>query len=203
MKNIKIYILALGLMVIASCSDFLELTPAQSLSTNEALEDLDGFETALFGAYDNLQSVGYYGREMVVMPEIEADLVYLTIQNSNRFINNYIYNFIPTNGDYTDLWNQAYRTILRVNNIINNIDAIEGDAAVKNQIKGEALAIRALAHFDLVRWFAKQPTNGNAGSDLGVPIILESIIDEPARNTVSEVYSQVVSDLNAAKGLMT
>ncbi len=204
MKYLKIYILSISLFVLGSCGEgFLDLTPAQSLSTGEALETIEGFETALFGAYDDLQTVAYYGRNMFVLPEIEADLVYLTISNSNRFVANYTYNWIPTDGTFTGLWNRAYRTILRVNNIINNIDGVEGDDATKNQLKGEALAIRALAHFDLVRWFAKQPTAGNPGSDLGVPIVLESIIDEPSRNTVSEVYTQIVSDLNAAKGLMS
>lgn len=202
MKNFKIFILSVVALFMVSCEGFLELTPAQSLSTQEALEDLDGFETALFGAYDDLQSVGYYGRNYIVMPEIEADMVYLTISNSNRFLANYIHQWVPTNGDYTGLWNIGYRTILRANNIINSIDEVEGDATRKNQIKGEATAIRALAHFDLVRWFAKQPTNGNPSSDLGIPIVLESIIAEPARNTVAEVYTQIIADLTSAKGLV-
>ena len=201
MKLNNIIILFLALFVVVSCNDELELQPAQSLSTSEALADIDGMETALIGAYDLLQAVGYYGREMVVMPEIEADLAYLSINNSNRFVANYTYQWDAQNGDYTDLWNLGYRAILRVNNVINNIDALEGDADKKNVIKGEALAIRALAHFDLVRWFAKQYTNSNPSSDLGVPIILTSEITEPSRNTISEVFDQVIADLNAAKGL--
>lgn len=185
-----------------SCSKELELNPFQSLSTGEALADLPSMKTAVFGAYDAIQSLGYYGREYLVMPETEANLVYLSIANSNRFIPSYTYLWIPADGDITDFWNLAYAAILRANNVINNIDALEGDAAEKNQIKGEALAIRALAHFDLVRFFAKQYTNGNPSTDLGVPIVLEASISEPPRNTVEQVYTQVIADLTTAKGLL-
>ncbi len=202
MKTLKIFIYAMILLICVSCEEALDLNPAQSLSTAEALVDIDGMRTALYGAYDGLQSVNYYGRNYLVIPEIQANLVYLSINNSNRFVNNYIYQWNSAEGTFTSFWNLAYAVILRVNNVINNIDDLVGDAAVKNDIKAQALTIRALAHFDLVRLFAKQPTNGNPASDLGVPIMLEAAISEPARNTVAEVYAQVLSDLNAARNLL-
>ncbi|MCB0531345.1 MAG: RagB/SusD family nutrient uptake outer membrane protein [Lewinellaceae bacterium] len=202
MKNTRIITFLCFIFLMASCSKELELNPFQSLSTGEALADLASMRTAVNGAYDAMQSVGYYGREYLVMPETEANLVYLSIANSNRFIPSYTYQWTTADGDITDVWNIGYSTILRANNVINNIDPLEGDAAEKNQIKGEALAIRAMVHFDLVRFFAKQYTNGNPSTDLGVPIILESGIGEPARNTVEEVYNQVIADLTAAKGLL-
>lgn len=204
MKKLNILFLAFVLLFTFSCEDELELQPSQSLSEGEALADLTSLETALFGAYSGLQAVSYYGREFIVMPEVEADMVYLSLNNSNRFVSSYNYQWTPQTGDIVGMWNTPYNVILRVNNIINNIDDVEGDANLKNQIKGEALAIRALVHFDLVRFFAKQYTNStaNPSSDLGVPIVLEAKIDEPPRNTVEEVYNQVIADLNAARGLV-
>lgn len=202
MKKIKfLFILLIGLG-FSACEDKLELEPAQSLSTTEALSDLASLQTALYGAYDGMQTVNYYGRNYLVIPEITGDQVYLSINNSNRFVLEYTYQFVPSSQTHGGYWNTAYTVILRVNNIINLIDDAEGDAAKKNQIKGEALAIRALAHFDLVRVFAKQYTNSNPATDLGVPVILESKIDEPARNTIEEVYAQVIKDLSDAKALI-
>ncbi|MBT8234073.1 MAG: RagB/SusD family nutrient uptake outer membrane protein, partial [Saprospiraceae bacterium] len=155
------------------------------------------------GAYDALQSVDYYGREFVVMADIEANLAYLSIANSNRFVSAYTYTWTVQNGDIAGVWNAGYRAILRVNNVINGIDELEGDAARRNQIKGEALAIRALCYFDLVRFFAKPYATGTPSSDLGVPITLEATLEELPRNTVAEVYNQVISDLTTAKSLMT
>ena len=203
MKNLKLYLVVFISLTIFSCEDSLDLTPLQSLNTQEALADVDGLETALNGAYNALQSVNYYGREYMVLPEIEANLVYLTVNNSNRFTAAYQYGWTIANGDITAVWNTAYTTILRVNNVINTIDDIEGDQTRKNQLKGEALAIRALCYFDLVRFFGNPPTTGNPATDLGVPVTLVATLEELPRNTVNEVYDQVIADLNAAKGLMT
>ncbi|MEQ1743857.1 MAG: RagB/SusD family nutrient uptake outer membrane protein [Saprospiraceae bacterium] len=203
MKNIKIVpFLALALFLAPACEKDLELNPSQSLSTGEALSDVAALKTALNGAYDGLQALGYYGRGFLVLPETEANLAYLSIANSNRYVASYTYQWTTANGDVTNVWDNGYTAILRANNVINNVDAVPGDAAEKNQVKGEALAIRALVHFDLVRFFAKQYTNGNPSTDLGVPIILTAGIGEPARNTVAEVYAQVVADLTAAKALL-
>ena len=202
MKHISIIFLTILGMMFTACTDDLELNPAQDLSTGEAIGDLDGLQTALNGAYDGMQRVGYYGREYLVIPEAEGNLTYLTISNSNRFVATYQYQWTTTDGDITDFWNIAYNTILRANNVINSVDNVDGDATIKSNVKGQAMAIRALCHFDLVRFFAKQYTNGTPGSDLGVPIITESGINEPVRNTVEEVYSFVVTELTAARALL-
>lgn len=203
MKHISILALLIAALLLpVACNKELELNPAQSLSTQEALSDVSSMKTAVNGAYDALQAVAYYGRDFLVVPEVEANLVYLSVSNSNRFVQTYSYSWTTADGYATGLWNTGYTAILRVNNVINNIDALDGDAIEKNQIKGEALAIRALVHFDLVRYFAKQYTNGTPATDLGIPIILKAEIGEPARNTVQEVYTQVIADLQAAKGLL-
>lgn len=197
-KNIAILGLAIGLF---ACEEQLELQPFQSLSTTEALNSVDNMRTAVNGGYDGLQGLAYYGRDFLVQADVESDIAYISAANSNRFILNYTYDF--NQDSEGSIFATAYNTILRVNNVINNIDALEGNQARKDQIKGEALAIRALAHFDLARVYGVTPTQGNPSSDLGVPVVLESDpAAEPARNTVAEVYNQVIADLNAAKGLV-
>lgn len=199
MKAIYSFFIIVLMFFFVSCSESLDLIPEQSLNTEVALSTVDGMEIALNGAYNAMQAVEYYGREFVVMPEIEGNNVYLTIANSNRFLFNYQYLFLANNGDFTDFWNICYTTLLRLNNVINNIDALEGDAAVKSKLKGEALGLRALVHFDLVRFFGQPYTNGSPANDLGIPIVLEASIGEPARNTVAEVYDQIIADLIASQ----
>jgi hypothetical protein len=204
-KNISIKKILSALVLgtaLWSCSDFLELEPRQSLSTTESLSTIEGLETAIFGAYDGLQALNYYGRDFVVIPEAGGDNVYVSTDNSNRFLINYRYELTAANTQ-VGLWNGGYATILRVNNIINNIDNVTTtNTALKNQLLGEAYAIRALVHFDLARVFSLPYINGN-GSQAGIPIKLDDVINEPARNTLAEVYTQVISDLNEAKGLLT
>ncbi len=205
MKQFKFaYILFTLALVSLSCEEKLDqIQPQQSLSDVEALSDLTGLTAAMNGAYDGLQNVSHYGRNFQVNAEVEANLVYLSINNSNRFVQEYTYQWAADLGTQTGIWNAIYATILRANNIINNADNIDAATADKNQLKGEALCVRALCHFDLVRSFAKAYTQSNPTTDLGVPIILEAKIDEPARNTIAQVYDQIIADLTTAKGLMT
>jgi hypothetical protein len=72
------------------------------------------------------------------------------------------------------------------------------------QVMGEAYALRGLAYFDLVKMFAQHYTFTSGATHPGVPIVLESDVNNlPARNTVAEVYAQVISDLNTGISMMT
>lgn len=202
MKKLTYKILPLILVaaMFTSCKkDFLELTPPTSLTPDQALGTEADLQVALRGAYSGLRSVNLYGRTLPVLGDIMSDNTYQSSQNTNRYTLFNNYSFDVTNGDVNGIWTSAYTVILRANNIINS--SLTGSENI-DQYKGEALAIRALMYFDLVRWFAK-PYNDDPSS-LGVPIITSFNPDlKPGRNTVAEVYSQIQSDLTQAYNLMT
>jgi len=115
---------------------------------------------------------------------------------------------VVTGHDYeTTLWEDGYIAINRANMIINSAEDFEapsGVAAEFNQLVGEAYALRGLAHFDMVRMYAQHYTFTADASHPGVPVVTESDITAlPARNTVAEVYNQVISDLNMGISMMT
>ena len=207
MKNRIIITLVIFLILTASCNKTLELQPSESLPTEEALSDLPGLQTALHGVYNTLQSYEYYGNIFLTYPELLGNLVYLrSIASEPKplpwvllpFFYSYDMNaaLAPT-----QVWNACYRTISLSNKIIENIDGVDGDEVQKDQIKGEALALRAMAHFDIVRFFARPYGYGDPAENPGVPIVLESVPYDyqPSRNTVKEVYEQVVKDLEEAR----
>jgi starch-binding outer membrane protein, SusD/RagB family len=192
------------LLVLPSCSDsFLDVNPEASLSTDMAIGNVADARVALSGVYDGMQSTAfYYGRNFVVIPDIAGDDVKVSTQNSGRFLTHYNFSTIPSDGFLTDFWNRAWNTINRANNIVNKIGNItDGTEADRNQILGEALTLRALAHFDLARIFATPyAVNANA---LAIPYMEEAKISSPTRETNQVVYGKIVTDLNNAIGLMT
>ena len=201
MKKINFKILILLLSVFAfSCEDALELEPAQSLSTAEAISDLEGLQAALNGAYDGLQGLSYYGRDFQVMWEANSDNAYISTQNSNRFLNSYQYQLSPFDGNVLGFWEIGYNTILRANNIIN-AEITDADTDAIDQAVGEAYIIRALVHFDLVRAFALPYAEGNGAQD-GIPYVKEAFIGQPARDNVSTVYTNIIQDITDGKALM-
>ena len=198
--------------MLTGCSkDFLEKSPQYALETSKAISNVDDAEVAVNGMYSALLSSNYYGRNFMVTPDVMADNTRISAGNSGRFLTEYQYSIIATSGNPTGLWNIAYDAIDRSNNILGAIDGLTADQSEKDRLKGEALAMRALVHFDLVRMFA-QPYNlsdanvaegaDGAGGHLGVPYMLKSEIATPARETVKAVYDLVLADLTEAATLL-
>jgi hypothetical protein len=188
------------LVSLASCKkSFLELDPPTSLTPEVALATEADLQVALRGAYAGLKSTALYGRSLPVLGDMMGDNTYQSTLNTNRYtlFNNNTYTV--TDGDVAGLWSAAYTVILRANNIINSPVAANANV---NQIKGEAYAIRALAYYNLVRFFATPYTQDPAA--LGVPLVTTYDADlKPGRAKVSEVYALINADLNQAYTLMT
>ncbi|MGZ5247509.1 MAG: RagB/SusD family nutrient uptake outer membrane protein [Flavitalea sp.] len=199
-RKYKIVLLLVGLVSVVSCKkEFLERTPSTSLPPNLALGTESDLLIALRGTYAGLRNVDLYGRSVPVLGDIMADNTYQSTQNTNRYtlFNNYSFN--TTDANVAGLWGSAYNVILRANNIIN---ADVASNANVDQYKGEAYAVRALAYFTLIRYFARPYTDNPAG--LGVPIVTTFDPElKPSRSTVQEVYDLIVDDLSQAYTLMT
>ena len=185
---------------LASCEkSFLELKPPTSLTPEFALATEADLQVALRGAYAGLKSTALYGRSLMVLGDMMADNTYQSALNTNRYTNFNLYNYLVTDGDVAGLWNASYSVILRANNIINSPIA---DNANIQQIKGEAYAIRALAYYNLVRYFGSPYTADP--SKLGVPIITTYQADlKPERAKIADVYTLINKDLTQAYTLMT
>ncbi len=180
--------------ILASCSkSFIERNPAGSVPTGDAITDEASMQTALLGAYAGLRNLGVYGRDWPVVGDLQADNVFLEVQNSGRYIEQYKYIFTETDEVYGEMWNAAYVVILRANKII---DAdINGDNV--NALKAQAYALRALMYFKLVNTYAR-PYTDDPGKP-GVPLVLHyDPYVQPPRNTVAEVYAQIISDYKIA-----
>lgn len=208
MKKIKITLIYFAVAAfLFSCSDeFLDIDPQMNLSTDMAIGNVADATVALTGVYDGLQSTEtYYARDFVVAADISGDDVKVSPQNSGRFLTEYNLSWTAAGGVHGGFWNRAYNTINRTNNILSRIDGLEAigpnQIAEKDHIQGEALALRALVHFDLVRVFAK-PYSWDPNA-LGVPYMSASVISLPARDPLSFVYDRIIEDLLDAIDYLT
>ncbi|WP_338768770.1 RagB/SusD family nutrient uptake outer membrane protein [Bernardetia sp. ABR2-2B] len=205
-KYITAAALAATLLATTSCDDFLNVEPEQSLNDDQVFSSLDAANAAILGMYDRMQTLNYYGRDIIVIPDLMADNTLITSANSGRYVDYYSYNVVAQTGTIRDLYTRAYQTIKAANNILANIDNLEASGAeneaLRNSIKGEALFGRALSHFNLVRLIGRPYTDGN-GANLGVPVVLGAEDEFNGRATVAEVYAQVIADLEEAAPLMS
>ncbi len=202
MKKLSI-ILVVMLFMVSACEDFLVKNPHDQVATEQAIQTLEDAKVALNGVYSGFKSASYYGRNFVAYSDVQADVVQSVIGYSNQLGEIYKWSFLSDNGGITNAWDLMYTVIVRASNVIDALPNIEGEAAELNQIEGEARLARAIAHFDLVKAFAKAYTQSNPSSDLGVPIIEHFEIAEPERNSIEEVYSFILSEAATAASLMT
>jgi SusD family. len=192
--------------ILSSCGkDFLVEEPVLSQSDVLTLSTFEGRDKAVAAAYGPLAANVWYCGDFILSNEMRTmnGKRWIDIQryNSGRYIDDYSINFTPTST--SSLWSYGYYLINAVNSALEGLDDFDADQQDKDNIKAEALFLRALAHFDLCRTFA-QPYNYSAGaSHPGVPVVLKSDSEaKPARNTVKEVYDQVISDLLEAESLI-
>lgn len=181
-------------MMLASCSKgFITKTPDGSVLTSDALNNTAAMQAALTGAYNELTQYQDYGRDFPVVGDLMADNTYVQLKNSNRYISQYNYSVTAEDAVPGETWPGCYAAILRCNQIINS--TLTGTDI--DPIRSQAYALRALMYFKLVTYFATPYTTDT--SALGVPIVLTyQPFALPTRNSVGEVYTQIVSDLKAA-----
>lgn len=190
---------ALLLTAASSCSDLLVTEPKQSVGSTVALKDITGIRSVLISIYDRLQPAAYYGQRMMIAPEILADNVRLTSQNSNRYFNERV----NTPGSHMQQFWNNYLAINEANFVLAGIDGSNASDAEKAQIKGEASFLRGLLYFDMVRVFAYEPKKIQNNFNLGV-VIRTTPTDDVSkatfgeRATVEETYLQIEKDLKAA-----
>ncbi len=200
MKRISLYILGLvSLFFLApSCEDMLKVEPRHAITIDVAVEDYAGLEALLLGAYQRFQSEGYYGKDMIVNPEILADNCEYG-ESSGRLIGEY--NNTP--GNHVNIWGSAYSTLNRINLVIESCALSSATDEEKAKVKAEALFLRALVHFDLARIYGRELNHINGGINLAVPIATSSFngLDAdayPSRSTIEEVYNFVIADIQEA-----
>lgn len=205
MKIKYLLLLALSFGLLESCSEKdLDPTLAQDKSIETSINTVDDLQALLIGAYENLSSSETYGRDFIILGEVFSDNT-ASNANSNRFVTEAQMSLTAQSAIAETMWGRFYQAIASAN-IIINAEGIDGDEAMVNHIKGQALAIRALSHYNLVLFYGQQNVNGGGLSSLGVPYVTAFRDNDqlyPARNTVGEVRDMAYADLDMASTLMS
>ncbi len=207
MKNYLLYIfLVVAALGFNACDEELNLEPYQSISEDLALDSDNNVKAVLTGAYDGLGNGDVLGGNALRNAELlggDGEIAWVGTFAGPREIANK--QMTIGNLDAQELWLDSYTAINRANNVLTGLDVVAEDD--KASVEGEALFIRAICYFELVRFFGKPYEAGQANAQLGVPLVLtptRGISEESnlPRKTVAEVYAQVIQDLTKAESLL-
>src|SRR5690606_2017397 len=192
-KPLTKYILLVIFAAFSACNGILELTPDSELTEANffiTAADMDG---AVLGIYSNYQA--RFPRDWTIS-EMLSDNTYRTgyfniggIDELNNL------SITSENPLFASFWQSCYQGIFRANSVIfyidNPTDYAENQQA---QLTGEALFMRSLLYFDLVKVFG------------GVPLVTSKLTVEETysvpRSSEAEVYQQIVADLKQAIDLL-
>ncbi|QES90386.1 RagB/SusD family nutrient uptake outer membrane protein [Rhizosphaericola mali] len=185
-----------ALIGLTSCSkSFIERNPVDPVTEPEAITNASGMQDALVGVYASYRATSFYGEDLPIIGDVSADNSFIAASNSGYYLTPYQYTFVNNDANYTEMWKQGYNIILNANKIINSSPT--GDAETIGEIRSQAYALRALAYFKLINIYARPYTDNP--SDSGISITLtDSSAAKPSRNTIKQVYTQIISDYKAA-----
>ncbi|PXY40968.1 RagB/SusD family nutrient uptake outer membrane protein [Flavobacterium cheongpyeongense] len=196
MKKISKYILLfVAAIAVTSCDDYLDIQPVGRVIP-ETLDEYRAVLTKGYDAYPEHKSLTAVRTDELILNEFSEDLTYYRDiyiwkdANPDR---------ITTTFQYQYLYNVIFYTNVIINEASKKLEASEE----KNQLIGEAYALRAMAYFDLVNLFAKPYNAATAGSDKGVPLALEIDLEQAfVPQSVEVIYNQIISDTNEAEKLI-
>ncbi len=200
MKYSNILIITILAFSFSGCSDLLEDDLASNkVEFEEGLSTPSELQELLNSAYDVVananngkgQKFGELLADNVFMPGNAGFLVQVYNRSSDFF-----------NSDVGDYYKQPYIAINRVNLVLEKVESVGMSAAEVTRVKGEAIFVRAISHFELVRLFAQPYGYTPNNSHLGIVVRTSSQVATKGRNTVKEVYDQVILDLTEAISLL-
>ena len=196
--------IALGVLFGASsCDGFLDKLPSDSVVAESAMATLADAKVVANGLYTDLKWYTMYGSYIPYMGDMRGDNLYPTnASGTGRTI--YTLEYDSVQSTYFGMWQNYYTTIMRANTLIKNIETIpvasSADQKLKNDILGQAYAVRALCHWDIARLYG-YPYMKDNGASLGAVILTNVVAPSESklpRNTVAETYAQVEKDLTLA-----
>ena len=199
---------------VSGCKKFLDVPPKDQVPQATLFKDEQGFKDALIGVYlgmdKNRSTYGLYTTDlsMGMLSTMAYNYDNATTANAGTggaFYNNVVY-YIYLDGEVRKeidaIWGGLYNNIANLNNILIQIESKKEvfHRDNFNRVKGEAIALRGLFHFDLLRMFGKSPLTGSA--EKAIPYITQFTITPTPFITLQAGLDSCIVDLLAAKEIL-
>ena len=194
-KRLYLFSMLAGCFTMTSCSNFLEIQPVGKVIPN-TLEEYRALMTNI------------YAQDLTDRSVCDMRTKEITVRNDSYDQSDYgdIEKWITNSTTAKELgWIDYYENIYYANAIIDKKnDITDGNEKDINQLVGEAYFMRGYMHFLLVNLYGQPYTKEGAKDTKAVPLKLTLDLEEiPTRNTVEEIYSSILSDIENARQLIT
>lgn len=213
MKNKKYIKLQLCFYMVAvsvfaaSCNDWLDVKPKTEEEASKHFTTEEGFKSALAGIYIGLSKAELYGKELtfgmigVLGQEWGGGDAFYNNSDYN-YLRDYNYEKDGTKNRIEKVWNGMYNVVTNINTLIQYTelkkDVLKGDNCAI--IRGEALALRAFVHFDILRMYAAR--DFSTGAKISIPYVESPLPAIFPQLTPEKVMEKILEDTDAALNLL-
>lgn len=196
------YIYCFAITLLTSACGFLDIDTPGIVNNGKMFENGQGFIDAMDGVYASMASDGLYGKELSFgfIDEI-AQLYFNDYGEGETTLTKSIdlkYRDSDVRARIDAIWSGAYNVISSANSIIDNVSGHSYPELPR--IEGEALAVRAMVHFDILRLFAPGMERPDAEA---IPYADHFSITPFRRLSVKGVYDRITDDLERAYKLLS
>ena len=202
MKKIRLYISVLLLLpfVAGGCDDFLNVNPKGEVFDNDMFTSADGYEDALYGIYAELGTKQYlYSDYMFWLPEVLSINV---TSGDNGFQNMAVGQWDMYGGPMIrrGIWVASYTAINHINNILAHIETGGEDEFPDTRLyKGEALGLRAMLHFDMLKFFGATAWAADSYKERAIPYVTKYSFDITPFSSFDQACEKIIADLVEAE----
>lgn len=202
---IKVAASASILLSLSSCSDWLQVEMEDKIMEPVLFSNYPGYVAALNGVYMSLNDYYTVGSLNDIL-DVMAQYYYVTDDmrdNTYRIYQSYSFSDAGFESKNGALWNKAYTLIANTNTILDHLTSI-GDTPLSqtqyNVLRGEALAMRAMLHFDILRRHgAIYATNPDAET---IPYQDDTSREIKPFLTNKAIMERIIGDLTEASSLL-
>lgn len=204
--KIKIrYSWLLCLLVFSACNSWIDIKPSDRLNEDMLFENRQGFEKAINGVYVGLVDRSLYGRNLSagVIDMMGQYYNYGNGSDFNSMVGAYKYEKQELKDVFQAVWEKAYALILNCNIIIEKCDEKREvlPGVYYGLYKGEALALRAMLHLDILRLFGPVYDEASKTKEC-IPFVNSSDTEISPLLSAEKVLSLIIQDLETSLGLL-
>ncbi|MBL1409474.1 RagB/SusD family nutrient uptake outer membrane protein [Sphingobacterium faecale] len=204
-KNILLYGTVSLVLGFSGCSNFLDVKPLDNIMEDQLFNSVKGFNTAINGVYIELNTPNVYGENLSVgLVDVMAQYYNVTSagEHNFRYYNTYDYGNSSYKAKTEAIWQKSFSLISNLNAVVEQSEkqkSMLGDTYY-GIYRGEALAMRAFLHFDLLRLFGS--TYKEDLHTAVMPYVTNTDRKVQPLATNQEMVDYILGDLLAAKTLL-
>lgn len=202
MKLKYLFISFVCLLGFSGCESWFDVASEVDVKEDELYKTESGFFDALIGVYAKMAEGSLYGNQMTISTmDILAYSYVLNYEGPkiNSYFSDFNYKTPETEGVINNIWQGMYNAIANDNKLLERLEHANKNMFAGNNynlIKGEALALRAYLHFDLLRMFG--PSKALDDNQKCIPYVTTFGQESTSYSTFDQVIDKILADIDAA-----